>query len=185
MADKVQEIREQTIYDSIEEKSSIATIPLSQGRFAIVDAEDFEKVCQLKWCYCEGYAVKLVTVPGTKRKKKIHMHHAILEPSDEFVTDHINNCGLDNRKCNLRLATKSQNQMNRTKNAGTSSKYKGVCFDNNKNRWLATIWKNRKMTYLGLFKTEVEAALAYNEAAKAMHGEFAKLNIIEQEMHGT
>ena len=102
------------------------------------------------------------------------MHRVILslEQGDSAV-DHKNGDGLDNRKTNLRLATPSQNNMNKLGRRGSTSKYKGVslCGGGSK-KWRARI----KHDSLGRFENEVEAALAYDEKAQQIFGEFAKLN---------
>jgi len=89
---------------------------------------------------------------------------------------HINGCGLDNRKANLRPVTHAQNHQNRRKISGTTSRYKGVSWYKRRNRWHATIQINRKTKDLGYFEKEEDAAHAYDEAAKEAVGEFARLN---------
>jgi len=91
--------------------------------------------------------------------------------------DHINNNGLDNRKANLRPATPAQNARNRRKMAAkTSSKYKGVSYSASARKWCAAIRVNGQYKYFGLFQNEIEAAKAYDKAAKKYHREFAQLN---------
>lgn len=100
-----------------------------------------------------------------------------------LVIDHINGNRLDNRKKNLRFVTMQQNCFNSAKKrAGrTSSRYKGVHHRKERNKWVAYISIKRKKTFLGSFNTEIEAARAYNEAAKREYGEYARLNNIEGE----
>lgn len=99
------------------------------------------------------------------------------------IIDHINGDGLDNRKQNLRICTKSENACNRGIDRDNTSGYKGVCYISNKTkrvkRWIAQIAINKKHICIGYFHTKEEAAIAYNEAATKYHGEFAKLNIIK------
>ena len=91
--------------------------------------------------------------------------------------DHINNNGLDNRKANLRLATPAQNARNRRKTAAkTYSKYKGVSYHAGQRKWSAAIRVNGQYKYFGLFQNEIDAAKAYDEAARKYHKEFAVLN---------
>jgi hypothetical protein len=91
--------------------------------------------------------------------------------------DHINNNGLDNRKANLRHATPAQKARNRRKTAAkTSSKYKGVSYHAGQRKWCASIHVNGQSEYLGLFQNEIDAAKAYDAAAKKHHKEFAVLN---------
>ena len=90
--------------------------------------------------------------------------------------DHINNFRSDNRWVNLRLATDEQNRFNRKNMPNSISKYKGVCWDKDLNKWRSRIFYKGKSINLGRFSCEIEAARAYNEASKKYHGEFAYLN---------
>lgn len=90
--------------------------------------------------------------------------------------DHINNFRSDNRWVNLRLATDEQNRFNRKNMSNSISKYKGVCWDKDLNKWRSRIFYKGKSINLGRFPCEIEAAKAYNEASKKYHGEFAYLN---------
>lgn len=155
-------------------------IELSQGYFAMVDDEDFEKLNQYKW------NVRIVkNTQYAKRSdrystpKTIQMHRVIMGCDNNMMVDHINGNGLDNRKENLRVCTRSNNLMNSNKprGEGLTSKYKGV--NKSGKNWRAEIRINRQGIYLGTFKTEIEAMLAYNEAAIKYFGEFAKLNEVK------
>jgi len=92
--------------------------------------------------------------------------------------DHINGNGLDNRRENLRLCTRSENRRNSQKQSGCSSGFKGVLKhkDGRKTPWVATICLKGNKKRSRVFKTEIEAAQWYDEMAKEHHGEFAKLN---------
>lgn len=155
-----------------EPDSDTCLIPLSQGRHAIVDRDIYPFLSQHKWSYSAsggGYAVRVVL------RKTILMHRFILQAPKGVQVDHINGDPLDNRRCNLRLATAQQNRRNMAPRSG-KSKYKGVCtFES---RWRASITVDYKTIHLGLFPTEIQAARAYNEAAIRYFGEFARLNDI-------
>jgi hypothetical protein len=105
------------------------------------------------------------------------MHREIIRASDGEMCDHINHNGLDNRKVNLRLATRYQNAWNRRKpNVNSRSKYKGVSWNEREKRWHARIQVNGRSRFLGTFKDELEAAKTYDAAARKYHGAFAALN---------
>ena len=151
-------------------------IALTKGKVALVDDEDFGCLNQFKWHFCSGYASRNITIDG-KQVQKI-MHRLIMNTPESMDTHHINHNKLDNRVENLRVCTRSQNQMGRKPHKGSKSKYKGVCWDKNKSKWLARAKVNNKSKFLGRFKNEEDAALAYNTAALESFGEFALLNKI-------
>ena len=157
------------------------TIPLTRGKFAIVDAEDYPWLNKYKWYTvpdrCTCYAGRDLRLPKSGSYMRIRMHQQILEPPAGFCVDHINHNGLDNRKANLRSATHSQNCCNRRKtSARTWSRYKGVSWRIHDKRWTAAIKINGQTRFLGRFRDEVAAAKAYDAAARKYHGQFAALN---------
>ena len=127
---------------------------------------------------------------GKKEKRKnLQMHNLVIDVPPGMFADHVNHNGLDNRKANLRAATHMQNVWNRRKFSGLTSggvkrpsrsKYKGVDWANDMKRWRARIRVNGKRIYLGSFEDEIEAAKAYDMAAKKFHGDFATLNFPNQ-----
>jgi hypothetical protein len=162
---------------------NIRLIPLTKNKFAIVDAEDYERLKDFNWSAKAGtntyYAVRCASVADKTDKHRIWMHNEIMRVPEGKIVDHFNHNGLDNRKANLRIATRGQNTCNCGKRKGCSSKYRGVCFHKNRRGrkpWDGYINVNGKRISLGRFKTEEEAAKAYDAAAKKYHGEFAKLN---------
>lgn len=148
-------------------------VPLTKGKFAIVDVEGFEKIKNYKWTYNQGYAHRKERING--KSTHVSMHSFLINTPSGSDTDHINGDGLDNRLCNLRICTRTENSRNQRPRGG-SSKYKGVCFDKSRGKWIAGIKINYKRKNLGRFKLEEEAAKAYNNAAKKHFGEFARLN---------
>jgi len=163
------------------------TIPLTQGKFAIVDDEDFDRLNKYKWYFHKdnkdrdggGYAHRAVRFCYKKqRQRPMPMHREILGLTLKHykTVDHINHNKLDNRKCNLRLCTKRQNSFNRTKHITSKSKYKGIYWNKLVNKWRVSISYNGDYFYLGYFKDEIDAARAYNKKAEELFGEFASLN---------
>lgn len=155
-------------------------ISLTQGKFAQVDDEDYDYLNQWKWCANKKpnenyYAVRRASILQGETKE-IRMHRIIMKTPDGMECDHINHNGIDNQKSNLRNCTHGQNMKNRTSAKNASSKYLGVYWYKVNKKWRATISINGKVTHLGTFKTEIEAAKAYNIMAEKHYGEFANLN---------
>jgi hypothetical protein len=112
----------------------------------------------------------------TENHKAIYMHNQIMQPEPGKVVDHENHNGLDNSRSNLRLASRSQNCYNRKKKTGVRSRYKGVSYVKGRKKWRVYISYNGQRIHLGYFDNEIDAAKAYDEAAKLYHGKFAVLN---------
>lgn len=155
-------------------------IPLPNGIFVIVDDEDYDFLMQWKWhVRSGGYVIRehhLGFVKGIRKRKRIYMHRVINNTPDSLETDHINGDKLDNRRINLRNATRHQSIINRGSVSGSSSKYKGVCWRKDHHKWRAKIRINKKDINLGSFTSEIDAARAYDRAAIKYHGEYARLN---------
>lgn len=156
-------------------------IPLSKGKFALVDDEDYEYLMQWIW-FCKvdkrgrEYAVRNCSDGG--KRTTLPMHRVIMNTPDGMETDHRYGDGLNNQRYNLRICTKNQNQHNQTPRSNTRSKYKGVDFHKPSNKWRARIMLNKRHIQIGMFESEVDAAQAYNFAATEHHGDFAHLNKI-------
>lgn len=157
--------------------SGTRKIPLTQGKFAIVDAEDYLMLIKWKWHHRGGYAKRAIN--RREERRAVAMHNQIMNPPKGMEVDHINGNGLDNRKCNLRICKHQNNTWNRKPVTGSSSKYKGVSFHRPGNYWKAYIKINEQQKHIGCFLSEEEAAIAYNMVARVLHGEFAKLNPVE------
>lgn len=160
--------------------------------YSLVDDKDFDLLKKYNWHVQyqgskRGKKPRAVTttvfIKKTNSRKMVSLHQLLIKTSKDFVIDHINGDIFDNRRANLRIATRSQNAINRKKPSGrngkiSTSKYKGVCYHKRDKVWQAAICENSKRINLGSFKTEKEAALAYNKAAKKFFKEFANLNVI-------
>ena len=153
------------------------TIPLTQGKVALVDDEDYDFLNQWKW-YAYKHRNTYYAVRDSRNHKRtqgntILMHRFIMNTPSNLQVDHKDQNGLNNQKYNLRNCNNSQNHMN-CKSWG-KSKYRGVFYY--KMKYIrASICINGKDTHLGTYKTEEEAARAYDKKAKELFGEFAKLN---------
>lgn len=108
------------------------------------------------------------------------MHRYLMGDPTGLEVDHINLDTLDNRRSNLRVATRSQNAANRRRQSNNSSGYKGVSWNKERKKWHAYICVGRKHITLGRFNSIVQAARAYNDAALTFFGEYAKLNVIKE-----
>ncbi|SRR6266478_1769386 len=150
-------------------------IPLTQGLNAIVDTKDFDWLNQWNWSafFLDGN----YRVVRRKNGKLVYMYREILGCQKKTEEgDHWNHDTLDNRRENLRRATRVENCHNRRKQRNNTSGYIGVYWHQGASKWLAQIVENGKWIYIGIFADLVEAAHAYDQAAKKYHGEFAYLN---------
>lgn len=104
------------------------------------------------------------------------MHTLLMSPPKGMCVDHINGNGLDNRYENLRVCTHLQNLQNRRKIKNTTSRYIGVHWNKKRSTWVAFVSYKDEAKWLGDFKTEHHAAMAYDIWAKELKGEYANLN---------
>jgi hypothetical protein len=157
-------------------------IPLTRGLVALVDDEDYDWLTQWKWqAMCAGrnfYASRDVRVGPRclNQRVRILMHREVVGVGPEMEVDHRNLRTLDNRRENLRAATRAQNVRNRNSHRGSTSRFKGVFWDTQYSAWHARIVVDGKVTFLGRFRDEIEAAKAYDVAAIIQFGEFARPN---------
>lgn len=164
-------------------------IPLTQGKVALVDKRDLQRVSQFKWFYDkshtagDGYA--RTWLQRKHKRKSLRMHRFILGVEDSRTqVDHINGNTLDNRRSNLRIVSNADNAKNRRISKANTTGYKGVSYYKARGKYGAYIYSGGKNTFLGLYLTVEEAAAAYDRAAVEHHGKFARTNKqIREESH--
>lgn len=163
-------------------------IKLTQGKFALVDDENFEWLSKWKWYVSVGYAVRCVKIPKTQTSKRstksVLMHREIMNTPRKMYTDHKDGNRLNNQKSNLRVCTPTQNISNSKKHSNGksskfTSKFKGVFVY--RERYRSHIRLSGKRIVRSFPYTpegEIQAAKWYNEQAQKHHGEFALINLI-------
>lgn len=154
-------------------------ISLTQGKMALVDEQDYERVVAMKWFAVNhrGHWYAGHNIKHQGRTSFLYMHRFILNCQPGQEVDHINHDGLDNCRCNLRLCTSSQNLANsRKQTRPTSSRFKGVHWHTRTGRWIAQIKYHGQIYHLGSFDSEEDAALVYNTKAQELFDEFTHLN---------
>mgnify|MGYP001062001530 CR=1 FL=1 len=149
-------------------------IPLTKGAVARVDPADYERLTQMgSWCLnSSGYAVHYTKING--RRKTLLMHRLLMDAPRHLQVDHINRDKLDNRRENLRFATRSQNQANKNVGKNNTSRFKGV--NQNKGKWEARIKYHGRRINLGRFTNRIKAALVYDVASLMLYRDFAGVN---------
>jgi hypothetical protein len=147
-------------------------IRITKGKFAIVDDEDFEYLNQWRWClHSAGYAVRVQHISGSgKNRKRISylMHQVVNKTIKGFHTDHINGDKLDNRKCNLRTLTASENIFYSGDRKNNTSGHKGVSWSKERNLWCAQIGHKKKVIPLGRYQKIEDAIKARVKAEKSL-----------------
>ena len=149
-------------------------IPLTQGKFTLVDDKDYLELAKYKWYALKDgktfYVRRMKRVKGVQ--KVVLMHAFILGKG----CDHKNRNGLDNRRCNLRYATRSQQQYNRSLQSNNTSGFRGVYWDRTKGKWKSAIRIKGVLKNLGYFNLAKTAARVYDRVAQQSAKEFAVLN---------
>jgi hypothetical protein len=157
-------------------EDNMKEIPLTQGKVALVDDEDYDRVMSMcKWqaIYSDGHWY----AQGIQGGKHILMHRVLMDVNERYIlVDHVNNDGLNNCRGNLRRCSPSQNMMNKIGKRNSICGYKGVVKHPKRRRYEAAIRLQGKRIYIGKFDTPEQAALAYDAKALELFGEFAKTN---------
>lgn len=160
-------------------------IKLTQGKYALVDDQDYEELNKYKWHIRKRsekpsnkafYAVTTVRIVGSNKQTALSMHRVITKCPPQKVIDHIDGDGLNNQRNNLRIVTHAENIQNSGKRENNKSGYKGVYWLKSHKKWNAQIGVNNKKIHLGLYTTAEEAYKAYCEACVKYHKEFARLD---------
>lgn len=156
-------------------------IPLTQGQFALVDDEDFERINQYKWYALWAPGIRSYyarhKLPDSNGKREVLlMHRVVMNARPGEWVDHANHDTLDNRKSNLRIVSRAENQRNRGLPKQSTTGYKGVTLRERVSRWEASIKKSGRTHYLGHYTNPEDAARAYDAKATELFGEFALTN---------
>lgn len=155
----------------------MSIINITQGKVAIVDAEDFEQINQWRWfANRKGklwYVGRWVTIEG--KKYQVYMHRFITNAPKGKVVDHINGNGLDNRRSNLRICTHRENLRNRGATSKNEYGNKCIYWDKSRNQWSVRVNVGGKLAYLGRFKDLAKAILVRDNFLKEFHGEFFRV----------
>lgn len=158
--------------------TQMAIILLTKGKYAIVDDADYPMLRQFSWAASidrNGYAYAARTATINGKEKFVRMHRLLLDAPPDMLVDHINGKTLDNRRSNLRLCTRSQNQWNRRRVSGRS-RFKGVIWDTPRRQWRVQAVAFSKVHHVGFFDDEESAARAYDASLRDIHGEFSVTN---------
>ena len=160
--------------------STMVRLKLTQGKSTIISDKDYAKVKKYRWVAKKSRNTYYAMAKDEKGKT-IYLHRLIKGVTNpSLIVDHKNHDGLNNTRSNLRVCEIHENSCNRgpmKKRSKNCSKYKGVYWSKNKERWIASITRNYKNIYIGSFTKELDAALAYDRKAKIVFGSFAYFNI--------
>lgn len=157
----------------------MATLTSTNGIEFQVDDDDVDILSSYRWgAYVmnKDSTGKRYVMGRVNGRRAVYLHRFLMQPKRSETVDHINLNPLDNRRSNLRIASRSQQGMNREKPSNNTSGFKGVYWDKARGRWKAQIKTKGVYKGLGRFSTPEQAAVAYDDAAKKLHGEFAVLN---------
>jgi len=150
-------------------------IPLRNGVSTSLDDEDYDRAQAFRWHKtANGYVAGTVIEQGAR--KRVYLHRWLLDAQPGQLVDHLDGNPLNNRRANLRLATRSQNQANRRRNRTSRSRYKGVTWHQGQQRWMARLQVNGRRITIGYYADPLQAAYEYDAFARTYFGEYARLN---------
>lgn len=149
-------------------------IPLTQGRVALVDDEDYERLAAFRWSITKKRNGAVYAARKMRGNKLVQMHRVVADAPLGVEVDHRNGDGLDNRRANLRLCSKSDNMGNMTSRTNRTG-FKGVAFHAASGLWMAQMQRHKKRQATYHHSAEA-AAKAYDAMAIKAFGEFARLN---------
>lgn len=168
------------------DESTTVELTLTNGQVILIDAADYEWISQHKWSPCginQRYICRSKRAHETGGKwvpgAAVYLHREIMKPQGREMVDHINQNGWDNRRSNLRIATKSQNMANKPKIRSNTSGYKGVSMVKKTGKWRARTNCNGREYTIGYFDNPEDAARAYDRKVIELFGDFAYLNFPE------
>ncbi len=148
----------------------------TKGESIQIDEEDFPKVSARRWYVVQPDGKKSYAMSRGRDGKTVYLHRLVMDVGPGEEIDHKNGDGLDNRKHNLRIATRQQNCANTPPQPSNTSGFKGVYWRKERRSWVALIQVNRRQRYIGSFRSKEDAARAYDRVAHDVFGEFAYLN---------
>jgi hypothetical protein len=155
-------------------RSLLKEIPLTQGKFAMVDDTDYEAVSRFKWhAHFDDHNWYAIRRTKTGHQK---MHIFLMQPPAGVEIDHKDRNGLNNQRGNLRICLHHQNMSNTFRPTLNRSGFKGVSWKKRNRKWCAQIAVKRVVKHIGLFDSKEDAARAYDTQAELLHGEFALTN---------
>jgi hypothetical protein len=150
-------------------------IRLRGGVSTYLDDADYDRAKNYRWHKTQnGYAAGFVVEQGVR--KRVYLHRWLLEAQPGQIVDHIDGNKLNNRRSNLRLVTRSQNQANRRHNRNSRSRYKGVTWHKRRGMWMARIQVRGRRITIGYFVDPLQAAYEYDAFARTFFGEYARVN---------
>lgn len=152
------------------------SIRLSNGKRVWFNLSDWPRIQKSKWYPFTSSKGRTYATTAGRGHGLMHRFILGLTVGDGRVVDHKDGNGLNNRRSNLRVTTLSLNLANQKPTGRGTSRYKGVSFKTDKGKWRAVLATRPKQVHIGYFRTQKEAALAYNRAAKKAWGSFALLN---------